>query len=102
MPGKILLVTSVDIYPGAAEEFNHWYNEEHMPAVLACPGFLSGSRYESTLGQPQYLAIYELESEDALSTPEMKKVRGWGPMFPHVRNFHERIYQQVFEAFPPR
>jgi hypothetical protein len=95
-PATILL-TSVDIAPGAEEEFNRWYNEQHLPAVMACPGFRSAARYESSLGEPRYVAVYELESEQALGTPEMQRVRGWGEMFPHVRNFHERIYSRIHE-----
>ena len=98
---KTILVTSVDISDGAEEEFNRWYNEVHLPQVLACPGFLGATRYECTAGQPRYIAIYELEGEEALQTPEMQAVRGWGEMFPHVRNFHERIYRQIHSAPAP-
>lgn len=31
------------------------YNEE-PPKVLACPGFITGARYECTVGEPRYLA----------------------------------------------
>jgi hypothetical protein len=95
---RVVLITSVDIADSAEAEFNRWYNEVHLPEVLACPGFASATRYECTDGQPRYLAIYELESEDALTTPEMQRVRGWGDMFPHVRNFHERIYREIHTA----
>ena len=95
---ETILVTSVDIRDGAEEEFNRWYNEKHLPEVLACPGFIAATRYECTSGQPRYIAVYELESEDALTTAEMQEVRGWGDMFPHVRNFHERIYRRIHAA----
>ena len=92
-----ILVTSVDIAPGAEEEFNRWYNEQHLPEVMGCPGFRSAARYECTLGEPRYIAVYELESAQSLETPEMKRVRGWGEMFPYVRNFHERVYTRIHE-----
>ena len=95
---EFILVTSVDVTDGVEEEFNRWYNEHHLPEVLACPGFVSATRYECTAGQPRYLAIYQLESEAALTTPEMQRVRGWGEMFPHVRNFHERVYRRIHSA----
>jgi hypothetical protein len=101
MPGKVILVTSADIHGGAEVEFNRWYNEVHLPDVLACPGFVSSTRYECTDGQPRYLALYELEDERALTTPEMAAVRGWGDMFPHVRNFHERVYRMIHHADAP-
>lgn len=99
---QVLLITSVDIADGAEADFNRWYNEVHLPEVLACPGFARSTRYECTDGQPRYLAIYELDSEDALTTAEMQRVRGWGDMFPHVRNFHERIYRQIHTAEAPQ
>jgi len=98
---ETILVTSVDISDGAEKEFNHWYNEVHLPEVLACPGFIRASRYECTSGQPRYIAMYELEDEAALTTPEMQAVRGWGDQFPNVRNFHERIYKRVHTAEAP-
>jgi hypothetical protein len=99
-PPRVILLTSVDVVPQGEAEFNRWYNEKHLPEVLACPGFVSAARYECTQGEPRYIAVYELESEDALRTPEMQSVRGWGDMFPFVRNFHERIYTLVHEQRP--
>ena len=99
---EVILVTSVDVGDDTAPDFNRWYNGVHLPEVLACPGFRAATRYECTNGQPRYLAIYELESEEALTTPEMKRVRGWGEMFAHVRNFHERIYRRIHAADAPR
>ena len=37
----------------------------------------------------------------ALREYEMQRVRGWGDMFPHVRNFHERIYREIHSAEAP-
>ncbi len=93
----VILVTSVDVAPGSEDDFNRWYNETHLPEVLACPGFRSAARYECTQGEPRFLAVYELDDEDALQTPELRRVRGFGEMFPHVRNFHERIYRRIHQ-----
>ena len=98
MAQRTILVTSVDVTPGAEDEFNRWYNEVHLPEILACPGFRSSTRFECTAGEPRYIAIYELDDESALTTPEMAAVRGWGDQFPHVRNFHERVYRAIHTA----
>ena len=37
---------------------------------MSAPGFLNAARYEALRGGPRYLAVYELESVDALQTPE--------------------------------
>jgi hypothetical protein len=58
----------------AADEdaFNRWYDEEHIPERLACPGFLGARRYKSVEGGPAYLTIYDLEGTEALESPEYK------------------------------
>ncbi|WP_330474611.1 hypothetical protein [Terrabacter sp. C0L_2] len=81
-----------DIEPHAEHAFNDWYNQIHLPEVLDCPGFVNAARYECVDGQPQFLAMYDLDRPDALRTPEMDRVYGFGHMAPHVRSEHGRIY----------
>ena len=53
--------------------FNNWYDNHHMPShVQGVPGFLSGHRYRSANG-PHYLAIYELDSPEALEHQGYRK-----------------------------
>src|SRR5262249_36836120 len=59
----------VDIDAQHVQEFNKWYNEEHLPELLSVPGILSAARYEAVKGGPQYLACYELESVAVMKTP---------------------------------
>lgn len=51
-------------------EFNQWYNNTHLAERLACPGFLKARRFVAVDGQPRYLALYELESLDALDSQQ--------------------------------
>lgn len=55
-------------------EFNQWYDTEHIPVRMACPGFVSAQRYKS-IESDSYLAVYELTDAAALSTPEYKLVK---------------------------
>src|SRR5690606_33094368 len=57
------------------DEFNEWYNKEHVPERLGIPGVLSGARYDSHRGTPRYIALYELSSIDVLSSEEYLSVR---------------------------
>ena len=60
----------VDIDAQHVQEFNKWYNEEHLPELLSVPGILSAARYRG--GQRvalQYLACYELENVAVMQTP---------------------------------
>ncbi len=55
--------------------FNHWYDEHHIPLRMSAPGFRSAQRYRIG-SERNYLAVYEMTSQDALQTPEYKKIKG--------------------------
>src|SRR5437879_13767779 len=67
--GRGIFMVYVDIDAQHVEEFNEWYNKEHLPELLSVPGILSAARYEAVKGGPQYLACYELESVAVMQTP---------------------------------
>ena len=103
--GKGLLLVMVDLPNDKEEEFNRWYNEEHLGMVLALPGFLDAARYQAVLGGPKHLACYELESTAAMDTPEYAHIRDnpteWSKkMDPRViaTNLIVNLYQQIFPA----
>jgi hypothetical protein len=96
MLGELIQVTLCDVAREHQAEFNKWYNEVHIPEVLTCPGWLSATRFESLEGQPQFLAIYDLAGEDAWSTPEFERAKGFGPVAPYVLNVHPRMYRRTF------
>lgn len=58
------------------EEFQAWYDTEHMPQRRGMPGFLSARRWECVAGWPRWLALYDLESVKALETEEYRAVAG--------------------------
>ena len=68
----IYLVYGDLVDPAKEEEFNAWYNTEHIPELLSIPGVLDAARYVAVKGGPKYLAAYELESVDVVQTPEFK------------------------------
>ena len=67
-----LLLTMTEPPPAMDEEFNAWYDTEHMAERLAIPGFLSARRWvrDCKPGEGRYLATYELNSPGVLETPE--------------------------------
>jgi len=72
--GTGLLMVWADVPADKEDDFNRWYNEEHVGERLAIPGFLSAARYEAVKGGPKHLACYELESAAVLETPAYKRV----------------------------
>ena len=73
--GTGLLMVWADVPADKEEEFNRWYNEEHLAERLAVPGFLSAARYEAVKGTPKHLAYYELESAAVLESEAYKRVQ---------------------------
>ena len=48
--GRGIFMVYVDIDAQHVQEFNEWYNKEHLPELLSVPGILSAARYEAVKG----------------------------------------------------
>lgn len=78
---KYTFVVMTNATEGKEEEFNRWYNQQHIPDVLNVPGFVSGQRFhlaDAQMGGPgsqayKYLALYEIETDDLAGT--LKELR---------------------------
>lgn len=57
--------------PGAdwEDDFNDWYDREHVPARLALPGFTAACRYTAVQGSPKYAVAYYMRGLEVLETP---------------------------------
>jgi len=42
--GQGIFMVYVDIDAPHVQEFNEWYNKEHLPELLSVPGILSAAR----------------------------------------------------------
>ncbi|WP_434109480.1 hypothetical protein [Paraburkholderia caffeinilytica] len=85
--GPFIHIVRVDVDPEVDAAFNHWYDTVHLPAILACPGWLSGTRFVAIDGGPVYAAMYTVAGDWVYETPEFLSVKGFGEFTPHVRNF---------------
>jgi hypothetical protein len=95
---ELISVVTVEVEKAVEREFNAWYNDVHVPEVLACPGWVDGARYVSTDGEPKYMAMYEMESEDAMWTPELQAIKGFGPFWKNLESYHSRVYRRIHHA----
>ena len=66
------MVVMMDVEPEHDEEFNRWYDEEHLPERLEIPGYVSARRFKLEEGEGvlKYLCIWELEDSSPLSSSE--------------------------------
>ena len=71
MSRRGLLLTMTEPPAAMEEEFNAWYDDEHMAERLAIPGFRSARRWVADCepGQGKYLATYELDAAAVLESP---------------------------------
>jgi hypothetical protein len=54
-----LITVWLNVPPEREEEFNEWYNLEHLRQVVALPGFVRARRYSVEDADLKYLAWYE-------------------------------------------
>lgn len=90
MANKGFLLVLMDCPPTLEDEFNAWYDSEHLPERLAVPGFLTAIRFVCLDGHPKYLAMYDLERFDVLQSPAYKKV-GYGNASPWTKRVTSRV-----------
>lgn len=74
MADKGFLLVMMHAPPAFEEEFNAWYDTEHLPERLAVPGFETARRFVCLSGHPRYLAMYDLTRPDVLDSAEYQKV----------------------------
>lgn len=64
MAKGILYVESRPNSPAEAAEYHKWYEETHIPEVVAVDGFVSARRFQSLGDDDPFVAIYEIEADD--------------------------------------
>ncbi len=91
LSGQGMLVTMMDVDPEKDQDFNRWYDKEHLADRVILPGFLEARRYVAVDASPRYLNYYTTTSFDVLVGPEYLHARRnhtpWGRQHvPHFRN----------------
>jgi hypothetical protein len=89
--GGVILV-SMNVDPAREDEFNDWYNTEHIPHFNRLAGVIAARRFRAIEGDPRYVALYHVENTGIYATP------GWmaanqTPWILRMRRFQrDRIY----------
>jgi hypothetical protein len=73
---KGLLIAAMDFSDVAADEFNDWYDTEHIPERLRVPGFLNAERWLGAAHPRQSLALYDLDNVGVLHSAPYRAVGG--------------------------
>jgi hypothetical protein len=64
-----VILVSMNVDPDREDEFNDWYNMEHIPHFNRLGGVIAARRFRAIEGDPRYVALYHVESTDIYATP---------------------------------
>jgi hypothetical protein len=74
LAGKGMLITSMDVDPADEQDFNLWYDREHLAERVGIEGFLEARRWIAEKAPTKYFCTYSTDHFEALSSPAYKKV----------------------------
>ena len=92
----VLVIVRIDVAAEKEEEFNRWYDEEHIPNLLGVPGVLWAKRGINTGEGPKYIAAYEHEHIGIQHTDAYKKAvqTEWSDRLrPHFSKVERDVYE---------
>ncbi len=62
--------------PRVEEEFNAWFDDEHIPRLAAVDGVTSARRFRMAQGTHRYLVLYHLTTPEVQASAAWKKAGG--------------------------
>jgi hypothetical protein len=68
-----MLITSMDVDAADEEDFNIWYDREHLAERVAIDGFLEARRWIAETATPKYFCTYSTAAFEDLSSPAYAK-----------------------------
>lgn len=80
------------------QEFNAWYNEDHVPALVGVAGVYCARRYVAVEGDPKYLAVYEMRDGAITNSAEWNRARHFGrtaQIRPHLRDLQAVVARRI-------
>jgi uncharacterized protein YndB with AHSA1/START domain len=100
---KGVLIAAMDFSSVAADEFNDWYDSEHIPERQRVPGFLTLQRWIGAENPRQSVATYDLDNLAVLQSPGYRAIGGenLSPWSKRVTSKVERLLRYEGEQILP-
>lgn len=94
----VIHLAAFDLEVDLEEEFTLWYETEHVPRMLARPGWRRMYRYRCTDGYP-LVSLYELDDDLPVMPRISEAPFRSGPFAARgIRNYHARTWRQIHAA----
>lgn len=74
LAGQGMLITSMDVDPADEQDFNLWYDREHLAERVGIDGFLEARRWIADKAPTKYFCTYSTDRFEALTSPAYKAV----------------------------
>jgi hypothetical protein len=75
-PAPFRYIVQADIPGELADEYNRWYDEEHLPRLVSVPGIRRARRYTTAdNASPFYFTAYDIDSAETWESPPALKAR---------------------------
>ena len=72
-PAPAILAVSMSVPAGTEDDMTAWYTQEHIPMLLAVPGWQRARRYRMISGTgPEYLSLHEVDGPHVFSSDAYK------------------------------
>jgi hypothetical protein len=94
-----LLLNRADAAPEMEQDFNNWYEQEHLPALAQVPGCIAIRRFRAIEGAPKYMAAYYL-TEPSVQTSDAWKKAIDTPWSARVRPAFRNRWRVVYKPLP--
>lgn len=100
-----MYIVHTDIPDHIVDEYNTWYDKEHLPRCVGIPGVLRARRYMSvacTSGNagPKYLTAYELTGPDVWESPAAQIARKT-PWTEKMRSLFSNTRRALYKLVTP-
>ena len=101
-----MYVVHTDIPDHIVDEYNAWYDREHLPRCAAIPGVFRARRYMSTgihgggTDGPRYLTAYELAGPDVWESPAALQARKT-PWTEKMRSLFSNTRRALYQLVAP-
>ncbi|MCI2422266.1 hypothetical protein MOQ72_33025 [Saccharopolyspora sp. K220] len=95
-PAPTIVAVAITVPTDYETELTRWYEQEHIPLLLATPGWNRIRRYRRTTGAgPVFLALHELTGPEAFATEEYRTATNtpWrSEIFQHTTEMERRTF----------
>lgn len=101
-----MYIVHTDIPDHIIDEYNEWYDKEHLPRCAAIPGVFRARRYMSTgirggaTDGPRYLTAYELAGPDVWESPAALQARRT-PWTEKMRSLFSNTRRALYQLISP-